>query len=618
MLTAKTRRKLKGLETCSLKGEHKCRDLFKIALECHDLWLQAYANIYANSGATTVGSDGVSLDGQSLERIDNLISSLKSNEYSPVPSRRVYIPKSNGKKRPLGVPSGNDKLVQEVWRMLLEAVYEPTFQDSSHGFRPSRSCHTALKQIQTSWTGSKWFIEFDIKGYFDNISHSRLIEIVEKRIEDRKFISVIKQMLRAGYMEEWKFHKTYTGTPQGGVVSPILANIYLNELDQFVTGLQNSVNCGKQRKRNLEYGRIRNRRAKVSREIELAKQEGDVELTALKVREYKELGNQLLNTPSLNQYDPDYRRLRYCRYADDFLLGFIGPKAEARAIHDTIKHFVEADLKLETADDKTGIKHAPSEGCVFLGHAIDLKPTPKIKWVTVDGIRYKRRTMQQHVSLRIPTGKLRAFAEGKGYGNYATKSAKHRSWMINMSDAEIVLQVNAELRGFSQFYALTNNPKSGLSAIVDLGRMSMLRTMAAKHKCSVQMVSRRLKHGKQRGVKAAGKFYPLWTLSQLTKPTSDHIDNIPITAKYSGRTELIDRMLACQCEYCGDTEGKFEVHHVRKLKDIKDGTETWKRLMIARNRKTLVLCVTCHDLLHAGKLPDKRCSPRNSMESRVQ
>lgn len=149
--------------------------------------------------------------------------------------------------------------------------------------------------------------------------------------------------------------------------------------------------------------------------------------------------------------------------------------------------------------------------------------------------------------------------------------------------------------------------------------MSMLKTIAAKHKCSVRKVSIRMRHGKERGIKtASGKVYTVWTLKELKKSVINQPDKIPVTAKYSGRTELVTRMMASRCEYCGTTEGKFEVHHVRKLKDIKDGTEMWKRLMIARNRKTLVTCVECHKLLHAGKLPDSRCSPRNNMESRVQ
>lgn len=289
MLTVKTRRKLEGLETCSRNGKHKCRDLFKIAVECRDLWFQAYANIYANSGATTKGSDGESLDGLSIEKIDRLIESLKSNSYFPKPSRRVYIPKSNGKKRPLGVPSGSDKLVQEVWRILLDAVFEPTFSSSSHGFRPSRSCHTALSQIQKSWTGSKWFIEFDIKGYFDNINHQKMVEIVEKRVDDAKFISIIKRMLTAGFMEEWVFHKTYSGTPQGGIISPILANIYLNELDTYVKNLESEVNCGKTRRTNPEYARLVRLKAKNCRHIEQAKLKGDRETVETKLLELREL-----------------------------------------------------------------------------------------------------------------------------------------------------------------------------------------------------------------------------------------------------------------------------------------------------------------------------------------
>ena len=589
-----------------------------MALECRDLWLQAYANIYANSGATAVGSDGVSLDGQSIERIDHLISLLKNNEYFPVPSRRVYIPKANGKQRPLGVPSGMDKLVQEVWRMLLEVVYEPTFSINSHGFRPGRSCHTALKEIQASWTGSKWFIEFDIKGYFDNIDHQKLVSIIEKRIDDRRFISVIKRMLKAGYMEEWQFHKTYSGTPQGGIISPILANIYLNELDDYLKELQASVTCGKKRRDNPEYNCIKRQKAKAEKDLERVRQHGDQEAIKRANQEVRVQQELLFKTSSTDQHDPNYRRLRYCRYADDFLLGFIGSRQEANAIYSTIKSHVETDLKLEIAEEKSGIRHAPTEGCQFLGYNIDAKPTPKIRWVKRDGKRFKRRTMAQHISLRVPAEKLRGFARKNGYGNYANKTAIHRARMLSQSDVEIVLQVNAELRGFSQYYSLANNAKTELAAIVDLGRLSMLKTLASKHKCSVKTVSGRLRAGNRRGVKAADRFYPLWMLKNLRKSLPAKPDLLPATAKYSSRTELITRMLAKRCEYCGKTEGKFEVHHVRKLKDIKDGTKTWQRLMIARNRKTLVLCVECHDLLHAGKLPDNRYSPRNSMESRVQ
>ncbi len=187
-------------------------------LNAPDLWEQAYGNIYANKGAMTPGVDGLTMDGYSHERAENLRELLRENRYVPTPVRRVYVPKPNGKQRPLGMPTASDKQVQEVWRMVLEAIYEPVFQDSSHGFRPKKSCHTALKDIGY-WTGTKWFIEFDIEGYFDNIDHKILMGLLEKKIDDTKFLNVIRKMAKAGYVEEWKYHNTYSGTPQGGILT---------------------------------------------------------------------------------------------------------------------------------------------------------------------------------------------------------------------------------------------------------------------------------------------------------------------------------------------------------------------------------------------------------------
>lgn len=216
-----------------------------------DLFLLAYQNIYAAEGNMTKGVDGNTIDGMSLKRIDRLIETLKDESYQPNPSRRVYIPKKNGKMRPLGIPSFDDKLVQEVLRLLLEAIYEKSFENTSHGFRPERSCHTALNQIQRTFTGVKWFIEGDIKSFFDNINHNKMIEILSDRIKDERFLRLIRKFLKAGYLEDWKYHNTYSGTPQGGIISPILANIYLDRLDKFMIKLKNSFNKGKSEKQIL-------------------------------------------------------------------------------------------------------------------------------------------------------------------------------------------------------------------------------------------------------------------------------------------------------------------------------------------------------------------------------
>jgi group II intron reverse transcriptase/maturase len=200
-----------------------------------DLFLYAYGKIYANKGATTLGTDPTdSIQGMSLARIDKIIEQLRNGTYQWKPSRRVYIPKKNGKMRPLSVPNWSDKLVQEVIRMILEAYYEPNFKESSHGFRPRKSCHTALHQIKHQWKGTKWFIEGDIKGCFDNISHQTLLDLLGRKIHDSRFLKLIREMLNAGYLEDWIYHKNHSGTPQGGVISPLLSNIVLHELDCYV------------------------------------------------------------------------------------------------------------------------------------------------------------------------------------------------------------------------------------------------------------------------------------------------------------------------------------------------------------------------------------------------
>jgi len=206
-----------------------------------NFYLIAYQNIYSNKGSMTKGIDGKTLDGMGMERINRIIKKLKDNSYQPNPVRRQYIPKTNGKLRPLGIPSADDKLVQEIVRMILESIYEEGFSKQSHGFRPKRSCHTALEQIQRTYTGIKWFVEGDIKGCFDNIDQHILVGILRRKIHDEQFITLIWKFLRAGYMENWIYNETYSGAAQGSVISPILANIYMNELDVFMQAYKSNV-----------------------------------------------------------------------------------------------------------------------------------------------------------------------------------------------------------------------------------------------------------------------------------------------------------------------------------------------------------------------------------------
>jgi len=268
------------------------------------LYLLAYGRLYSNQGAMTPGADAEAVDGMSLGKIGRIIDALRHERYRWSPVRRLLIPKKNGKRRPLGLPSWSDKLVGEVVRLLLEAYYEPQFSDRSHGFRPGRGCHTAQRGVAVAWTGTTWFVEGDIAQCYDRLDHQVMLDTLGEKIHDNRFLRLLRNMLQAGYLEDWVWNATLSGAPQGGVASPILSNIYLHRLDSFVeTVLLPEYTRGVRRARNAAYN-------KVQRAIAQARKRGD--RAALRA-----LRQQLRRLPSQDPVDPGYRRLRYVRYADD-------------------------------------------------------------------------------------------------------------------------------------------------------------------------------------------------------------------------------------------------------------------------------------------------------------
>ena len=291
-----------------------------------EFYLLAYQNIYASEGNMTAGADGKTIDGMGMDRIRKLIEKVKEHSYQPNPARRTYIEKKNGKKRPLGIPSFDDKLVQEVVRLILESIYEPTFSNLSHGFRPNRSCHTALQQIQGTFTGVKWFIEGDICGFFDNIDHTVLINILRRRIHDEYFIALLWKFLKAGYVEDWTFHNTYSGTPQGSIISPIMSNIYLNELDKYMEIYMKEFECGKKRQKSKDYAnweyKLKYLRYEVYAKDKWATLTAEERKTAN--GRIHAIRSEMLKCEYSNPQDSGYRRLFYVRYADDWLCGVIG------------------------------------------------------------------------------------------------------------------------------------------------------------------------------------------------------------------------------------------------------------------------------------------------------
>lgn len=572
-----------------------------------ELFLLAYENIYASQGNMTKGTDGKTIDAMSLNRIDGIIASLKDESYQPQPSRRTYIPKKNGKMRPLGIPSFDDKLLQECVRLLLEAVYEGSFAKNSHGFRPNHSCHTALSQVQVCFTGVKWFVEGDIKGFFDNINHEVMIGILAERIKDEKFLRLIRKFLKAGYLEGWHYRNTYSGTPQGGIISPILANIYLDKLDRYMEELKKRFDKGTERAVYPETYELEKKRGVIAKKLRNTNSEEERRLLTEKIHE---IDREKLTMPYSDPFDTNFKRLQYVRYADDFLIGVIGSKEDAIAIKEKVKAFVAETLKLELSDEKTLITHSEKRAR-FLGYDIYVRRSAATK-------RNKTGRLCRHlngtVCLEMPHELMRkklieygAMTIEKTIHGKDNWKAKARYYLKDNDDLEILDQYNSEIRGFRNYYRIANNAAHA-SSFGYIMQYSMFKTFATKYRTTMRRMITKLRIGKNFGVrfidkKGKSKTRLFYNEGFARKPLQKHavVDVIPNTVMYSSKTSLMVRLSAGQCELCGKTDCEIEIHHVRKLKDLK-GKSYWERFMIARNRKTLALCIDCHEQLHNGKL----------------
>ena len=558
-----------------------------------NLYLRAYGRIYSNQGATTKGITAETMDGMSLAKIDRIIEALRYERFRWTPVRRVNIPKPNGTTRALGIPTGPDKLLQEVIRMILEAYYEPQFSDRSHGFRPNRGCHTALGDVVNYWTGVRWFVEGDIKGCFDNIDHDVLLSVLGEKLHDNRFLRLLKYLLKAGYVEDWKYGRTLSGTPQGGVVSPVLANIYLDRLDKFVEKVLIPAHTrGTARRGNRPWAALRMR---MVRQRKLGNH-----------TQAQQLRRQMQQLPSVDPYDPGYRRLRYVRYADDFVLGFIGPKAEAQQVKESLETFLRDSLKLELSKEKTLITHATSQAARFLGYELvnqqandQLDLTGRRRVNGRIGLRVPAKVIEQHCQAYMRNGK-----------------PAHRSYLLHDDDYTIVDRYQSEYRGVVQYYL----PAFNVHHFAQLQRvmeMSLARTLAAKHKSTPRKIRRQYKsvaeteHGPRVCLKVIKQ------QDNGKRPLVAYFGGIPLKRQRQAvlvdqqpqryrtdRNELIKRLLADECEMCGSTVD-VEVHHIRALRDlnVKGRREKprWVQLMAARKRKTLVVCRTCHMDIHHGR-----------------
>jgi group II intron reverse transcriptase/maturase len=521
----------------------------------------------------------------------------------------VYIAKKRShKKRPLGIPSWSDKLLQEVVRLILEAYYEPQFNRFSHGFRPRRGCHTALREIYHRWVGTKWFIEGDVTACFDSLSHSLLVSILRERIHDNRFLRLLENLLRAGYLEEWTYHATLSGSPQGAVVSPVLSNIYLSKLDTFVEQtLIPAYTRGTRRRIHPPWERLRRASTTLRR--------------AGRCQEARRLRRQMQAVPSLDPHDPTYRRLRYLRYADDWLLGFSGPRSEAEEIKQAIGAFLRDHLNLELSEAKTLITHARTQAARFLGYDLVVLQNDQKR------DRRGHRSINGQIGLRVPQEVLqtkRALYMRRG-------KPRHRAELLHDTPFSIMAQYQHEYRGVVQYYQLAYNLHA-LNRLKWVMERSLVQTLAYKLGVSVSAVYRRYQTtlqtddgarvGLQVKVERAGSSKPLianWGGISLSRNRHATLEDAPLRV-CGPRGELEVRLLAETCELCGSHDA-VEVHHLRALKDLRRKGQAerpfWIQVMAARRRKTLVTCRSCHQAIHQGAPFQKPTATETTLESRV-
>jgi group II intron reverse transcriptase/maturase len=566
-----------------------------------DIYHVAYGKLYANKGAATKGVNEDTADGFSEDKIMDIIESLRNESYQPMPVRRAYIPKKNDptKERPLGLPTFTDKLVQEVLRMIIEAIYEPIFLDSSHGFRPKRSCHTALTSLKKEFGGARWFIEGDIKACFDSIDHEVLIGLLNNKIKDVRIINLIRKFLKAGYLEDWKYHKTYSGTPQGGIISPLLANVCLHEIDKFVRKLKAEFDTPRTEKWTAEYRSLRNEIQRISYRIERTDMSDLTGRTRL-IKEYQSKRKQLLKTPCASQTDT---KIKYIRYADDFLIGVKGSREDCMRIKSKLAEFIGETLKMELSDKKTLITHS-SQSARFLGYDIRVRKDATVKRGAAGLV--KKRTLNNLTELLVPHDNIRKFLFSKGVAIQKMDGVivpVHRGSLLRLTDLEIISVYNAELRGICNYYGIASN-FHGLSHLAYLMEYSCLKTLAAKHDSKISKIIAMFKDGKGNwGIPYETKdgpkrrYFGKYSECKGKSNPTDIISN-ELHIYQGSCTTLESRLKAKICELCGTTESShYEIHHVNKVKNLK-GKKQWEKIMIAKRRKTLVVCKNCHYKIH--------------------
>jgi group II intron reverse transcriptase/maturase len=583
-------------------------DLYKL-IKDRDLLIASYESIKSNKGSLSLATSmSESIDGFNLDRIDRLSIALGNESWTPRPAKRVYIPKTNKKNlRPLGIQGVEEKLVQSNVRFILEAIYEPIFSNQSHGFRPKRGCHSALKSIDQTYDGIKYVVEGDIKGMFDNVHHGILLQLLRKKIKDEKFIRLIQKLLNAGYMEkEPVLIKPLTGTPQGSIVSPILSNIYLHELDVYMQKTWiTSRKYARNHTKDKTYASLSYKIKKKQKEINLTTSPLDRKNN---IKELKRLRIEKLNHPYIQETSKNIRVL-YIRYADDFIVGVSGPFSLANKIKSSIGNFIKKELALELSEDKTLVTDINRKPALFLGYNIRIDTSKKIKKVYMQGrTPFMKRTTGSFVRLEAPLNRiinrlaLNSFCDSKGF------PTPKRQW-VPFDDYDIIKAYNSVYMGYLGYYSGAHNINS-LYRIRYIMKFSLAMTLASKHRSSIKKLFK--KHGPwlkleaipEKGIreiqfynKKLSKNSICW---QTSKTSFRSMENFIIGKRTQSKLDGV-------CCICGNAS--VHNHHIRHVrKQPKNSQKTFESLMGLINRKQIPVCHGCHVNIHAGRYDGKKLS----------
>lgn len=565
-----------------------------------DLYITAYERIKSKPGNMTAGVDGTTLDGFSIRTIKNIITRMRDESFSFKGARRVLIPKANGKTRPLSVAPPVDKVVQEVMRMILEAIYEPTFSDNSHGFRAGKSCHSALKQIRDNWSGVTWIIEGDIKGCFDNINHSKLISVLRQRIKDERFVTLVRKALNAGYFDSGIFHTSAMGTPQGSIISPILANVFLSQLDQQMDVLIKKHERGTLdgKKTNPAYKRLAHLMASCRKRADETTGEERIAV----ISQLRELKKAVTKVPPTQVSQNGFIRVKYVRYADDWVVGVNGPKELAVTLRSEIADFL-ADSGLDLSIEKTHIRHAKSEIACFLGTHIRVgSTTPKIMRVKRGGKVFTKRVAGWTPRMLAPVADIVSKLHDKGFCTSDGQPIAINKW-IYLDDVQIVEQVGSVWRGICNYYSFVDG-FSFLTRIQYILQHAAAKTLAAKHRLSRSKIFSRYGASLRYRVRdEAGKVIRTVSLPLVknwtSKPNRFHIgmatpDFLDRNVRLRTRSKL-----GSPCVICESTD-RVAMHHVKHIRKMGSRNRGFTNIMATLNRKQIPVCHGCHVSIHQG------------------